>query len=103
MKKKTKHKEKRTFLQCIDTFSKWITVVWLSIWVEVVVFSEIATMFALGDSCSIQVINDNVKEIGLILCGFYFGKSAVENCFQGYEEHLRDMRYYRENYEGEDN
>lgn len=103
MKKERKKKEKKTFLQCVDSFSKWITAIWLILWIETTLFCEIATMFAFGDTMAIQVINDNIKEIGLILVGFYFSKSTIENCVQGYEEHLQSMQGYHYSEFKEDN
>lgn len=89
--KNRKLKQKKTFLECIDSFSKWITVVWLIVWVEIVLFSQVVVFLGFGDLMTIATLNENIKEIGLVICGFYFGKSAIENCFQGYEEHLREI------------
>lgn len=73
-------------LRYVTTFSKALTYVWVAVWVEVVLFSEVAAIFQIGDSMAIQYINDNVKEIGLIVMGFYFGSKAAENIAEGFED-----------------
>lgn len=83
--RKAKEKNKNPF-GFIKSFSKIITAVWILIWIEVVVFSQIATVLQLGDATSIQVINDNTKEIGIIICGAYFGSKCFENIARGYEQ-----------------
>lgn len=99
MKKKINKKNVNPF-NFIKTFSKVITAVWVVIWVEVIIFSQIATIFSLGDATSIQVINDNAKEIGLVITGAYFGTKCFENLAKGYEEHqLRILGIDRADYE----
>lgn len=83
----------------INSFSKWITVAWIVAWLETLLFSQAATAFGFGDAMAINYINENVKDIGKIIAGFYFGKSVIENCFQGYEEHREKMLGMYENYE----
>ena len=56
-------------LKTMWSFSKVITIIWIVIWIETVVFSQFATIFSFGDATSIQVINDNTKEIGMIITG----------------------------------
>ena len=73
-------------LRTMWSFSKIITVVWIITWIEVVIFSQLATIFSFGDATSIQVINDNTKEIGLIVTGAYFTSKCFENVARGYEE-----------------
>lgn len=73
-------------LRYVTTFSKALTYLWAIVWIEVVLFSEVAAMLQIGDSMAIQYINDSVKEIGLIVMGFYFGSKAAENIAEGYED-----------------
>lgn len=75
----------------INSFSKCITICWIIIWCETIVFSQLATTFGFGDAMAINYINDNVKEIGIIICSFYFAKSALENIAQGYENFRYEM------------
>jgi len=84
-------KEKKTFLQMINSFSKWITIVWLFVWVETVLFSQLATLFNFGDAMAIQSINTNVTEIGTIVAAFYFGSKTFENLAMGYEGYKIEM------------
>lgn len=81
----SKKKEEDT-LKTMWSFSKIITMVWIVIWIETVVFSQLATMFSFGDAAAIQVINDNTKEIGIIVTGAYFSSKCFENVARGYEE-----------------
>ena len=75
----------------VNSFSKVITVFWLFAWLETVIFSQFATWFSFGDATSIQYINENVKDIGIIICGFYFSTKCLENISQGYEEWKMNM------------
>lgn len=85
--KKTPSLEKKDDpLKTMWSFSKIITAVWIIIWIETVIFSQCATIFSLGDATSIQVINDNTKEIGIIITGAYFSSKCFENIARGYEE-----------------
>lgn len=68
------------------SFSKIITMVWIVIWIENIIFSQLATVFNFGDAASIQVISDNTKEIGIIITGAYFSSKCFENIAKGYEE-----------------
>ena len=78
--------EKDDPLKTIWSFSKIITIVWIVVWIETVIFSQCATIFSFGDAVSIQVINDNTKEIGMIITGAYFSSKCFENIAKGYEE-----------------
>lgn len=62
-------------------------------WAETVLFSQVATIFNLGDAASIQAINQNVVDIGTIITGFYFGKACLENIAQGIERHREKLIY----------
>ena len=73
-------------LRYVTSFSKAITVIWLFLFMETILFSQFATVLALGDSMAIQYINQTVSEIGVIICGFYFASKTVENVAQGYEQ-----------------
>lgn len=82
----------KKLFEYITSFSKIITIAWLCIWVETILFTQIATIFNWGDACSIQYINDNVVQIGLVVCGFYFCTKTVENVAQGIESYFVDKR-----------
>ncbi len=75
----------KKFMEYVTSFSKIITIVWLAAWVETLLFSQAATIFNFGDATSLQYINDNVMQIGLIICGFYFCTKTLENLAQGIE------------------
>lgn len=77
----------------VNSFSKIITVFWLFAWLETVIFSQFATWFSFGDATSIQYINENVRDIGAIICGFYFSTKCLENIAQGYEEWRTNMSH----------
>lgn len=74
--------EKQSF---VVSFSKAITIVWLILFSEVLLFSELATTFGFGDTMAIQFINDTIKEIGTIVCGAYFTSKTFENIARGIE------------------
>lgn len=97
-KKNGERLEKEPFAY-LKTFSKLITVVWLIVWAETVLFSQVATVLNLGDAMAIQSINSNVVEIGAIITGFYFCKAALENIAQGIEGHREKMVYEDTKYE----
>ena len=81
-----KPKTQKSLWSMVNSFSKWITVAWLFVWVETILFSQLATMFSFGDALSIQSLNDNIREIGIVICGAYFGAKTFENIAQGYEK-----------------
>lgn len=74
-------------LSYVTSFSKAITVIWLFLFAETILFSQIATVFSLGDALSIQYINDTIAKIGTIVAAFYFSSKTVENVAQGYEQY----------------
>lgn len=76
----------RKLFQYISSFSKIITVAWLGIWMETIIFSQLATFFNFGDVQAIQYINDNVVQIGCIICAFYFCTKSIENVAIGIED-----------------
>jgi len=80
----------KNLLSYITSFSKIITLVWLGIWIETILFTQAATIFNFGDATSIQYINENVMQIGVIICGFYFCTKTVENVAQGVEYFLSE-------------
>lgn len=75
----------KKLFEYITSFSKIITIVWIAIWVETILFTQAATVFQLGDVTALQYINDNVIQIGVIVCGFYFCTKTIENVAQGIE------------------
>lgn len=81
-KKKDKSKDGASL---ILSFSKAITVIWIILFTEVLLFSEAATAFGFGDTMAIQFINDTIKEIGVIVCGAYFTSKTFENVARGIE------------------
>ena len=78
-------------MRYITSFSKAITGIWLALFIEVILFSQLATILSWGDALSIQYVNDTVKEIGVIICGAYFSSKCFENIAQGYEEWKEKM------------
>ena len=70
----------------VETFSKLITQTYLLVWIEVILFSEVATILSFGDSASIQYITENVTELGKYVFGFYFSTKVIENAAQGVED-----------------
>lgn len=80
----------KNILEYVTSFSKIITVVWIAIWVETILFTQLATIFNFGDVTAIQYLNDNVVQIGIIVCGFYFCTKTIENVAQGIETHLAE-------------
>lgn len=77
-----------TLLTRVETFSKLITKVYLIIWVETVLFSQVATILNFGDSLSIQYMFENVTKLGVYVFAFYFSTKGLENIFKGVEDHL---------------
>lgn len=75
----------RKLFEYISSFSKIITVAWLGIWLETIIFSQLATFFCFGDVQAIEYINDNVVQIGCIICAFYFCTKSIENVAMGVE------------------
>lgn len=73
----------------ITSFSKIITITWVALWVETLIFSQVATICNFGDVTAIQYINDNVVQIGLVICGFYFCTKTVENVAKGIEYYFQ--------------
>lgn len=82
---------RKTLLNYFTHFSKVITICWIFIWLETIIFSEVATIFNFGDCMAISTINENVKEIGIIITGFYFSTKCLENIFKGVEDHKKEM------------
>lgn len=78
-------------MRYITSFSKAITGIWIALWVETILFSQLAILFDFGDALAIDYINTNVREVGLIICGFYFGSKCFENIAKGYEEWTERM------------
>ena len=73
-------------LKYVTTFSKCITFIWLFLFAETILFSQVATVMSWGDAMAIQYINDTVKSVGENITIFYFSSKAIENVAQGYEE-----------------
>jgi len=71
----------------VSTYTKVITTVWLMIWVETILFSQLAAIFNFCNEVAIQCINDDVIQVGIIICEFYFGKAAIENIAKGIESY----------------
>lgn len=76
----------------VETFSKLITKTYLLVWLEVILFSEAATLLSFGDSMSLQYIVDNVTELGKYVFGFYFSTKVIENAAQGVENMIGKMK-----------
>lgn len=76
----------------VETFSKLITKTYLIVWIEVILFSEVATILSFGDSASIQYITDNVTELGKYVFGFYFSTKVIENAAQGVEDMIGKIK-----------
>ena len=72
----------------VMSFTKWITLIWIIAWCEVILFTEAATLCGFGDAAALTVINDSTVQIGLIVCGFYFSTKCVENVAKGVEAYL---------------
>lgn len=83
--------QKKTFFSFLTSFSKIITIAWLAVWIESILFSQLATIFSLGDSMSIQYIIQTVTEIGVIIAGFYFSSKTIENVAKGIQRHRSEM------------
>ena len=65
-------KKAKNIFKSINTFSKWITVIWLIMWIETLLFSQFAVIFSFGDVMAIQSINTTVTDLGTIVAAFYF-------------------------------
>lgn len=72
----------------VMSFTKWITIIWLCAWIEVILFSEVATIMGFGDASALTIVNDSTIQIGVIICGFYFGTKCIENVAKGIEAYL---------------
>lgn len=48
-----KHIMNKNIFKSINTFSKWITVIWLLMWIETLLFSQLAVLFSFGDVMAI--------------------------------------------------
>lgn len=70
----------------VTSFSKVITLAWVIMWVESILFSQAAAWFGFGDTMAITTIGQTITEIGAIICGFYFSTKCLENIAKGYEE-----------------
>ena len=81
----------------VETFSKLITQTYLLVWLEVILFSEVATILNFGESASIQYITDNVTELGKYVFGFYFSTKVIENAAQGVEDMVGKIRSFPAN------
>ena len=86
-----KHREGKKVLSLLSSFSKIITIVWLAVWIESIIFSQLATLFSFGDAISIQYVLQTVTDIGVIIAGFYFSSKTVENVAKGIERHRLDL------------
>ena len=78
---------KNNILKSINSFSKWITVIWLLMWVETLLFSQFAVLFSFGDVMAIQSINSTVTDLGGVVAAFYFSSKTFENVAQGIEDY----------------
>lgn len=81
------HIMNKNIFKSINTFSKWITVIWLLMWIETLLFSQLAVLFSFGDVMAIQSINSTVTDLGTIIAAFYFSSKTFENVAQGLEQH----------------
>lgn len=91
----------KTFAKYLTHFSKVITICWIFIWLETILFSQAATIFNFGDAMAITTINDNVREIGGVITGFYFSTKCLENIFKGIEDYKKEKNAILETEESE--
>lgn len=82
--KESEPKKKNPFAY-VTSFSKIITMSWLVIWIESILFEQLAAWLGFGDAMAITSIGQTITEIGAIICGFYFSTKCIENCAKGYE------------------
>lgn len=85
-KQDSKTKKTKNPFAYVTSFSKIITMSWLVVWIESILFSQIAAWFGFGDANAISEIGRTITEIGAIICGFYFSTKCLENLARGYEE-----------------
>ncbi len=85
-------KRSRNPFSYVTSFSKIITMAWLVIWVESILFEQAAAWLGFGDAMAITAIGQTITEIGAIICGFYFSTKCLENIFKGYEEWRLDKQ-----------
>lgn len=72
----------------LSSFTKIITTVWIVIWIESIICSQVATFFSFGDAAVLTEIVQSITTVGVIVCEFYFGKACVENVAKGIEQFL---------------
>lgn len=84
MQKQESNKKKSPF-SYVTSFSKVITAAWIIMWVESILFSQLAAWLGFGDTNAISEITRTITEIGSIICGFYFSTKCLENLAKGYE------------------
>ena len=90
--RKPDSEHKRNPFSYVTSFSKVITMTWLVIWTESILFSQAAAWFGFGDTMAISEISRTITEIGAIICGFYFSTKCFENLAKGYEEWKTEMK-----------
>ena len=81
---KPESKKKNPF-SYVTSFSKVITAAWIVMWIESILFSQLAAWLGFGDTNAISEIIRTITEIGAIICGFYFSTKCLENLAKGYE------------------
>ena len=81
---KPESKKKNPFAY-VTSFSKVITAAWIVMWIESILFSQLAAWLGFGDTNAISEIIRTITEIGAIICGFYFSTKCLENLAKGYE------------------
>ena len=89
---KPDYEKSRNPFAYVTSFSKLITMSWLVIWIESILFSQLAAWLGFGDTMAISEISRTITEIGAIICGFYFSTKCFENLAKGYEEWKKEMK-----------